>query len=224
MYSKECDKKGISFSSFRTVDAQDLIKIHDTVCKSRFSDKFKRWYKNMRSTRNRIMHTIDRNLKVTPQDLAQVVLEAHSFLAGEKRWIKARLRYLDSSPEYSLKYIRELNYKPYLKLKIFEELSSIISILPPSKVRKYFGFEKKLKSYHCSKCYDELTELDFFDTGYHGEILRPLQKVSVNNEDRYSCFVCGYQVKPVDNICGNEHCKGKLFDSELCFCLICGER
>lgn len=220
-WPRGCDKKDIPFSNFHAVDAQDLIKIHDTISELKFSKDFKQLFENMRSTRNRIMHTVDLNLKVLPQDLAQVVLEAHKFLAGEKKWIRARIKYLDNSPEYSIKYIRELNYHSYIKLQIFEELAEIINLLPPSKIRKYFGFEKKAKSYHCSNCYDEISSLDFFDPDYHGAILKPLQRIEMT-ENTYKCFICDYQVEPVDFDCTEEFCKGKLFDPVKRRCLECG--
>ena len=64
LWPSGCDKQEISFSEFKTIDAQDLIRVHDTVVTSRLTEEFKNRYENLRRKRNTIMHTVDKNVCV----------------------------------------------------------------------------------------------------------------------------------------------------------------
>ena len=45
----------ISFSQFRTLDAQDLIKVHDIFADAKISDEFAKLYNSLREKRNAII-------------------------------------------------------------------------------------------------------------------------------------------------------------------------
>lgn len=174
-WPKHCDKKNTHFSEFHTIDAQDLIRVHDTVCETKFNDKFKQTYNDMRELRNKIMHTVDRQLSIKPEQVAKLILEVHYYLVGEKKWIACRRQFLDRSPDYSIKYIRQIAYKAYVLRDLMTELAAIIDLLKPSEVKKYFGYNKRSRSCLCPKCYELLSQLDLFNPEYDSEIIKPAQ-------------------------------------------------
>lgn len=58
-WPKQADKSDISFLKFRTLDAQDLIKVHNTFCTHRLEPTFTTWFNQMRVVRNKIMHSVN---------------------------------------------------------------------------------------------------------------------------------------------------------------------
>ncbi|CAK8725781.1 hypothetical protein GMJAKD_17530 [Candidatus Electrothrix aarhusensis] len=216
-WPKKCNQQNVLFSTFRTVDAQDLIKLHDTVYPERFSDQFRQWFEGMRTSRNTIMHTVDKRLSMKPEEILDAVLYVHQFFCGQLNWIGSRFNYLDGTPIHSIRYIREHDdHKPYIMLQIFDELGSIVGKLPPSKIKEYFGFDKSKYSYHCPHCYEILRHLDFFDSDF--EYFKPYQKSS---KDIFTCVVCQHTGGVSGGVC--EDCDGNLVDDESGMCLVCGQ-
>lgn len=76
----------IKFSEFRTIDAQDLIKVHDIFCADRFPSDFIDRYNSLRERRNVLMHSIDKNLGVQVIDVIDSVLFMHKRLFPDETW------------------------------------------------------------------------------------------------------------------------------------------
>src|SRR5580704_12481937 len=53
-WPRQCDRRNVDFSEFYTVDANDLIKLHDTVAPSRLDPAFVRLFNEVRRKRNAI--------------------------------------------------------------------------------------------------------------------------------------------------------------------------
>ena len=220
VWPKKCDKEDMSFSFFRAIDAQDLVKLHDTVFNERFSDQFRTWYEEMRASRNKIMHTVDKKVSLNPESVFATILYAHEYFCGEKNWVRSRFEYLDKTPTNSMRYIRQHEgHKPYVLLQVHTELGVIVGKLQPSKVDRYFGFQKRRKSYNCPSCYEVLTDLDYFEPGYHNEYFKPYQRI---NENAFFCCVCSYFGTISGERCIEENCDSKLVDNEKGLCLVCG--
>ena len=64
----------ISFSQFRTLDAQDLIKVHDIFADAKISDEFAKLYNSLREKRNAIMHSVDNNLNIEVNEIIKNIL------------------------------------------------------------------------------------------------------------------------------------------------------
>ncbi len=82
-----CDKTDTPFADFKTIDAQDLLRAHDTVCSPPLSDKFKERFEQLRRLRNSVMHTVDRRLQFTTRDCLLAILEMAEALLGSRSWI-----------------------------------------------------------------------------------------------------------------------------------------
>ncbi len=213
-------EENISFSSFRSIDAQDLIKVHDTVYKEKLSSEFVQWNKNMREQRNKIIHTVDKNLVVTPESLIESILFAHEYFIGQKSWIKSRNTYLVNSPSNSTLYVQkdDLN-ESYLVSELLADVEAVTSFLPPSKVKRYLGFNKKGRSLHCPNCYDKVSNMDFFDYDIAETLFKPYYQLESGD---FQCVVCDQKGTLLNVQCSEDGCESYCIDEKTGLCLVCG--
>lgn len=72
------DGHELTFSEFKTVDAQDLIRLHDTVQKVQLSPSFVDQFNALRKKRNTIAHSIDKKLKVHTSEVIETISALNS--------------------------------------------------------------------------------------------------------------------------------------------------
>src|SRR6056297_2142142 len=92
----------LKFSQFRTLDAQDLPRVHDTASKETLPADFVEKFGSLREMRNTIMHSVDKNLKVPVVDVLSSILFVHSRLLPPERWTSIRLAQLEREPDIEL--------------------------------------------------------------------------------------------------------------------------
>jgi hypothetical protein len=220
-WPKSCNKNDTSFSAFRSLDAQDLIKVHDTVCEVRFPDKFIQWNERLRIIRNKVMHTVDKNLSVKPEEVLEFILFTYHHFSDDKDWFKSRKRYLGNSPVNSIRHFKEeANSNAYLVNGLLNEFTVVVQALSPSLVLKYFNFEKKTRSVHCPDCYKIVSEMDFFDHEFMdgiGETYQQKKGMAV-----YDCCICNRTGTLLDRQCEEEGCEGNKLHADSGMCLSCG--
>ena len=188
------------FSQFRTLDAQDLPRVHDTVSDKTLPDKFIQKYLTLRETRNTIMHSVNKSLTFPVVDLLNSILFVHSeFFPGE-RWTSVRLGQLEKSPDV------ELWGYDFLRNQICWEISVIIKSLPPAEVMKYFGIDKKQRFYSCPTCYSEADNSAGFEQRI--AVLRPKGPEAVH----LYCPICDSLQDILREDC--ESCEGNVLDVE----------
>lgn len=218
-WPKGCDKTDTAFSEFRTVEAQDLLRLHDVLVTPRLTDGFRTWYEEMRRERNRIMHMVHSNVSISPEKLILSILKCHDYFIGPRSWVSSRLKVLDRSPENSIEYIRNLGqHKGYSRYNIHRELGAVFEILKPKEVREYFDHDKRSKSFKCPDCHNTMSEMDYFESDHHAEYLHPYQK----RHDSFRCFVCGYEGMISNDYCVNRGCGEHTIDEKYSFCIVCG--
>lgn len=81
--------KLITFSQFKTVDAQDLPRLHDIVQARTLPAEFKKEFDAVRAERNTISHSIDKNLQVHTSEVIEAILFFHSVLFSDANWVKS---------------------------------------------------------------------------------------------------------------------------------------
>jgi hypothetical protein len=75
-WPSRCDRENTPFSKFQTIEAQYLLRVHDSIADVRLPDDFKTRYQELRRKRNVIFHTVDPSLRVSPVDVAIEILQA----------------------------------------------------------------------------------------------------------------------------------------------------
>lgn len=203
-----CNDKDTPFADFRTIEAHELIRIHDAVVRERLSGSFKSQFENIRRLRNTVFHSVDKRLRPTAEDVLRVVLEAVHCLYEPRSWIRLRRDYLERTPN-SIAYS-----SPGSELILITEALHAISILKPFETKKYLGFRKNRRRYICYTCALNCSDAD----------LEP--KIAVldpNSPDSTTlyCFVCDKHYAVVREKCTNAGCQGNVIDAEDRICLSC---
>lgn len=203
----------LDFSTFRTIDAQDLIKIHDTFSDAPFEGGFVDAFNNLREKRNTIMHSVSKSLEITFNDILSSLLFMHKTLFPNDSWARLRFEALTNSPS------TELGNSDFITNEACMELFYIIEALKPAQVKEYFKIDKKKRAYYCPHCHDEASH-------DYGDIEPKLARLSTPEAgcNTLYCPVCDdeYEVERTD--CTKEYdadCPGNVI-SNYGTCMTCG--
>ena len=198
----------VDFSSFRTIDAQDLVRVHDTFAAQRLNAAFVVKFHELREKRNRIMHSVDKKLTVHVKEVIDSLLFMHKALFPKEGWGAVRLSFLETAPESELGAIDlAVNTTAW-------ELDLVLGLLSPAQVKAYFDIDKKQRRYTCPACYSKANT----DNGFEHK-LALLQPNSATSTTLY-CLICN-ATYPVDRDgCTEAKCKGNVI-SEDGMCLTC---
>jgi len=203
-----CNDKDTSFADFHTIEAHELIRVHDSVVAERLSNSFKSQFDNIRRLRNIVFHGVDKRLRPTAEDVFRVILEAVHCLYEPRSWIRLRRAYLENAPN-SIAY-----YGPDCELILVLEALHIIRILKPFETKKYLGFYKNRRRYICYNCALNCSDAD----------LKPkigILDPNTPESNRLYCFVCGEHHAVRREKCTNPGCLGNVIDAEDGVCLSC---
>ena len=200
----------IDFSQFRTIDAQDLIRVHDTISESKIAPEFVELFNKLRLKRNSILHSVDKNLVVNVTEVLDSLLFMHKTLFPDETWAKVRCGFLEKAPDI------ELGSIDYVKNSVCREMSIVYKILPSKKLKKYFNISKKQHLYICPNCFDGANN-DWDDFDYKLAILKPKGPKSIN----LYCPVCDAEHLVIRKKCSNSDCKSNVISDEYGICLLC---
>lgn len=213
-WPKSSNNNDLSFSEFRTIDAQDLIKVHNIVNPNILSDEFIRKFKELKNIRNVIIHSVDKNIKIFVEDIILTSLLVFHELIGPNLWLENRREYLSNTPisvAYSSSDINET------ECEIIHEIYKIIDLLSPSELKKHFDYNIKQRNYYCPGCRQHSIYDNF-------KQIMPTAQLNPNKPDSTSiyCFICDNEYDVVRNKCDNDGCKGNVIYQDLEeLCLTC---
>jgi hypothetical protein len=204
------DGKPIAFAQFKTVDAQDLPRLHDIVRSTPLPADFINQFNAVRTKRNTIAHSIDKKLQIHTSEVIETILFFHSVLFPQENWVKSRMKFIENAP------VAKLNGGDFSTNQICREFSAVLGILQPSAVQTYFGIDKKQRRYFCPTCFYNANR----DGGFEERlaVLRPKRQDSTS----LYCFVCGQVAKVLREDCPREGCLGNVLSDDERMCLTCG--
>jgi hypothetical protein len=207
----KCDKSDTSFSQFRTIDAQDLIKVYDTVRENRLSENFKGRVDELRKHRNMAFHGINKSTTVKASEILIAVFEAVENLNAGKRWLEIHKNFLENTP---MSGFTDIDY--YVKAQMMQEMKIIVNLkeLQPEDVERYTGFRVKEKSYKCPWCGRVARK-------YGGEPKFVQERVDKDGITKsLYCFCCCENVETIKADCQSPDCDSTFLDEDG-VCLIC---
>jgi len=208
-WPKRCAQGDTPFAEFRTLAAQDLVKVHDTVCKSPLDPKVVEELDSIRRKRNLITHTFDQRIRIEINDLLVSVLTIHSALCPEEGWVSVRAQHLSSSP------ISELHSADHVNGETVWEFALVVDTLDASNLVRFFGFDKTKNRYICRGCQTAAQDND----------ATPLSSTFLEDQaepPEVWCFVCGERERVARKLCGKDSCSGDIQAIEDGICLSCG--
>jgi hypothetical protein len=202
--------KGVSFSEFRTVDAHDLVKVYDVVSEKPFDAEFVRLFEKVRKLRNKAMHSVDKSLSVSAQEVIEILLESHKHLF-DGSWIDIRREFLENAPDSHVYYEND-----HVGGVLAREFLIVFKMLDPSRILRLFDVDKKQRLYICPACKVEVDRYGGEEPRY--AVLKPKKSKATS----LFCFVCNtiHEVKRVD--CDYEGCLGDVISTEYSICCTCG--
>ncbi len=210
-----CDKVDVPFSVFRTLDAQDLVRVHDAVADSRLPADFKDTFDRLRRQRNTIFHTVDKTLRVTLADVVKMFLESVNALVEQHSWFRLRAGFLEASPTAAADSSHSV-----VSLNI--EVGKAVELLEPADLLRLTGFNKKARRYFCARCIRECDHFDIVSEELRLGQLRP----NSSDSTHVFCFACQKEYAVVRVRCSAPGCKGNVIWDEDYYagiCATCGQ-
>lgn len=198
----------IDFELFRTIDAQDLIRVHDTFANQAFDAHFVEKFHNLRAVRNIVMHSAGKKISVPVAEVIDSVLYMHNALFPGESWFKTRREFLRRAPS------SQLGADEFATNTTCWEASIVVKLLPPAKVESYLGI-KKQRLYFCPGCLDDANTDNGFD--HKLAVLRPKGPHST----KLYCPVCDVTHNVVRKDCSEADCPGNVIAEEDDRCLTC---
>lgn len=200
----------IDFSAFRTIDAQDLIRIHDTFSAVPLSISFTEKFHSLRERRNVIMHSTGNGITVHVTEVVEAIFFVHKALFPAENWPTIRRQFLENGPD------SELGGGEYATNRTCWEASIVKNLLHPSQVKAFLGVDKNQRAYICPKCLGMAnTDVDF---EFKLAVLRPKGATAT----RLYCPVCNEEHEVERQDCEKKGCPGNVLEPESGTCLTCG--
>ena len=213
-WPSRCEREDTPFSKFRTADAADLIKIHNTVCapQSRLGQDFSIFFDKIRRQRNAIIHVGSTGRRLDVVDLFLGVLQTNEYLYSDIRWMKRRLEYLESDR------ISVAHSSDHVGHDILMEFETAARLLKPADTRQLLGLTKA-RRYLCPPCHDWASELS-------SELVRTALLVpNKPSANVVTCLVCGESTSITRGSCITTGCKSNVICANPrwgSICLTCG--
>lgn len=206
-WPRKCDERDTPFSDFKTIDATDLIRVHNAVCSNRLTDEFRQRYDRLRQIRNVLTHSYNSSLLFSPKEIVLNILDASEQLIGHSRWLSIRREHLAREP------ITAFYSDDHVDGVLAREGGAVVGLLGNAELKKYFDFDKRKKTYHCPNCMIAGADM--------GVTIKTAQFNAASSPLQIWCFVCGHQELVERRQCTNPECKGDLMWTEDDCCLSC---
>ncbi|HZF55994.1 MAG TPA: hypothetical protein VE093_45580 [Polyangiaceae bacterium] len=194
------------FSSFKTLDAQLLTRVHDTICPNRLPETFKQRFEEVRRRRNAVTHGLASSLIPPAEELLKDILEIVTTLVGEATWPKIRREYENSAPApWS-------DYHGAIPCSLTAEWDQIIQLLKPAECRRYLGLDKKQLRFACPSC-------SHHDLSPHPPIKIAVLMPNTPESRNLYCLACDGMSEIIREQCAR--CSGTVLNEDY-ECLACG--
>lgn len=196
------------FSDFRTIDATDLVRVHNAITTPPLDDRFKAFFDDVRRRRNRLMHSVPKD-SFDARTLVVNVLTAAESLFGDTPWPQRCLALEDESRTTLL------DGGENARNNVMGEIELVLDYLQPAETKRFFGLDKKGRLYLCPECFSAANK-DFTDDF---PALAQLES-KAPGETSLRCAACG-TVSPVERrACEAKACRGNVLNDEG-MCLVC---
>ncbi len=210
-WPKGCERSDCSYAEFRTLDAQDLPRIHDTVAAVRLSAQFTGEFERLRKVRNSLVHTISKNQRFGPAEVLRWVLRTYNEFCSPATWTSARFDYLE---EVSPGGVFPSEYT--FRQRVARELRATMDVLEPAECKELLNIDKKQRFYFCLECH-------ISDFGFDNQPKTAQLQPNTPESTEVRCQACGTQAKVARSKCGE--CDGNVVlvdEDESQTCLSCG--
>ncbi|WP_316234076.1 hypothetical protein [Bradyrhizobium sp. SZCCHNR1098] len=204
------------FTDFPTLDASELIRVHNTFCPTTLSKEFQSKYEEIRRGRNKISHLGIYRKNLEPLDIIDILQLHYCELYPGRRWMEDRLHFAALGKWADFQFDSDFNERTGL----FNELWRLIPELTDDQFKRLMGRGRDEKRFVCHEC--------GYDAGL-GNIdpnVTDVPTAYLVGQNRVRCSICDleYPVKhvpacPVTD-CGCEWQSAQ--DGYVGLCMQCG--
>ncbi len=206
-WPRRCDKEDIEFSSFHTLDAQDLLKVNDTFALKRLPEEFAEAFSALRKKRNTMMHTVDLKLRASAVEIIQNLLLSAEHLIGPMKWPEERDVFLQNARDAAFDV-------DLAAVRLGREFNAVVLLLGRAELVRFFGFDKGQRNYSCPICSHAHKHMEF-----------PCKTAQLKPNNPKSntvyCFVCRQSSEVSRQPCVKDKCKGNVISVDWDECLTC---
>ena len=142
------------FSSFRGINAADLIKIHNTVSTDRICGEVLHQFEKVREQRNAIMHGVNALAEGRPGVIIKSKLLAYEGILKGQKWFIERNNYLFRTPEVALWS------DDFIMNGLLIDWKHTVQILPRAELIRFFKNDPDQPSYICHHCRNMTVDLE----------------------------------------------------------------
>ena len=192
----------VPFSVFRTLDAADLVKVHNTFSTVPLDEHFRTFWDRVRRGSNRMMHSVSPK-SFDPATLVSTLLTAAQALFADVRWPQ-RLLDMEAEGKYAAYGLADGTQNVVMR-----QIDIAVRHLTPAQNRLFFGYDVKRRSYLCPNCYHRA------DREAPWPALAQFPSKSPN-ERALHCVVCDDTVEVERIACTNPDCQGNVVYEGVC--------
>lgn len=199
------ETRPIPFSDFRTLDAADLVKVHNTFADTPLNNMFRAFWDEVRRDRNKLMHSV-RAKTFEPTVLIRSILTAAETLYSETRWPQQLFNMEAEGAYAAYGYPPEGNHNI-----VMSQIERAVRNLARADNKRFFGFDPKKRAYVCPLCWSRADR----DWQEDWPALAQLSS-KLRGEAYLRCVVCD-ETTGVERLdCINPNCKGTVIHEGTC--------
>jgi len=185
------------FTDFQTIEAAELVRIHNMVCKHQISPAFRVVVEDIRRNRNKIHHLGILNSSLDPHSLIDVLQMQYTELYPGRRWMKDRVEF-GSVHRWSDWIDSDFNETTGAMI----ELHDLGPMLTSKQVRILMGHEPKERRYICHHC---VQEANLRESGISPRLVPTAFRLK--GEMKIRCILCDQIIDLIAKECTAEKCK-----------------
>ena len=198
------DTRNVPFSDFRTLDAADLVKVHNTFLAPPLEAGFRKFWEDVRRDRNKILHSVPQ-VTFDPSTLVRIILTAASALFSDVRWPQ-RLLDMEADGRYAA-----YGMNSGTQNVVMQQVDIAVRHLTPTEAEILLGFDKRRRAYVCPTCYDRA------DHDWQEDWPKLAQLASKTpGETRLHCVVCAETTTVERSACNGPDCPGDVLIAGTC--------
>lgn len=206
-WPKQTQREDTPFFEFRSPNAADLIRLHNSVSPDRLQDSFTTLYNDVRRKRNVIQHHGSLRETLQTADILRLVLDSYSHLFPDHPWAIVRRNYVKNSPSGVL-----FGFETIFDI-LQRELNVVIEHLSQKEVGDHYWCNKRRKWYLCPNCMEEMK--------VHNNVLSAQLSPNTPESIKVFCPVCWEHSSVIRKRTKCHSCKSNVFDDNDT-CLHCG--
>ena len=205
------------FTDFPTIDAGELVKVHNTFCATKLSNGFADEFDKMRRARNKIAHLGIFKEELNPKELLKLLLLQYRELYPNRKWLPDRALFASKHRWAQSGFLHE--WSP--EAETLNELWHYQGELDETGYVTVFGHEPSEERYICPPCGNSLDRYVGGNEPYPCDV----PTAYMSGKDMVHCVLCLMESATKVGACDSDDCEGTHLSSDADYkdmCLVCG--